>query len=50
MGHVIGGVAGTYDRYSYLPEKKIALEKVAAMIEQIISEPSDKVVRIGARS
>jgi integrase len=44
MGHVIGGVEGTYDRYPYAPEKKIALEKVAALIEQIISESPDKVV------
>jgi hypothetical protein len=26
LGHVIGGVAGTYNRYSYLDEKRSALE------------------------
>ena len=51
MGHVIGGVEGTYDRYPYAPEKKIALEKVAALIEEIISgKPSDKIVPMRARS
>jgi len=45
MGHVIGGVEGIYDRHSYRDEKRIALEKLAALIEQIISgEPSDKKV------
>jgi integrase len=51
MGHVIRGVEGVYDRHSYVPEKQIALQKVAALIEQIISsEPSDKIVPIRARS
>src|SRR5262249_46722099 len=49
MGHVIGGVEGTYDRYDYGPEKKIALERLAALLTQIISgKPSDKVVPIKA--
>ena len=26
LGHVIEGVAGTYNRYSYLPEKRAALD------------------------
>jgi integrase len=51
MGHVIRGVEGVYDRYSYVPEKQIALEKVAVLIEQIISsEPSEKIVPMRARS
>ena len=36
LGHVIGGVEGTYDRHSYLEEKRDALEKLAAMIERIL--------------
>jgi len=37
LGHVIGGVRGTYDRYEYLPEKILAFEKLATSIEGIIS-------------
>jgi integrase len=37
LGHVIAGVEGTYDRHSYAEEKRDALEKLAAMIEQILS-------------
>lgn len=36
LGHVIGGVEGTYDRYSYLSEKRDALEKLSALIESIV--------------
>jgi len=44
LGHVIAGVAGTYDRHDYLPEKADALEKLAALVERIISPPADNVV------
>jgi integrase len=37
LGHVIAGVEGTYDRHSYADEKRDALEKLAAMIERILS-------------
>ena len=36
LGHVIAGVEGTYDRHSYLHEKRDALEKLAEMIERIL--------------
>jgi hypothetical protein len=36
MGHVIGGVRGTYDRYEYLDEKRHAFEALAALVERII--------------
>jgi hypothetical protein len=36
LGHVISGVEGTYDRHSYVDEKRDALEKLAAMIERIL--------------
>jgi integrase len=39
LGHVIGGVEGTYDRHSYIDEKRDALEKLAAMIEHIVNSP-----------
>jgi len=36
LGHVIASVEGTYDRHTYLDEKRDALEKLAAMIESIL--------------
>jgi len=35
LGHVIGGVEGTYDRHSYETEKRDALEKLAGIILHI---------------
>jgi integrase len=37
LGHVIGGVRGTYDRYEYLEEKRDALAKLARLVDRIIS-------------
>jgi integrase len=37
MGHVIGGVRETYDRYEYLEEKRAAFEKLAAMVAFILN-------------
>ncbi len=36
LAHVIPGVEGTYDRYEYLPQKRDALEKLAALVDQIL--------------
>ena len=41
LGHTIGGVRGTYDRYAYYTEKKHAFEALAAQIERIVSLPSE---------
>jgi integrase len=38
MGHVIGGVRETYDRYEYLDEKRDALAKLSALIREIICQ------------
>lgn len=43
MGHVIGGVRGTYDRHAYYAEKKQAFEALAAQINRIIN-PQPNVV------
>jgi integrase len=43
LGHVIGGVRGVYDRHSFLEEKRIAFEALAAQIERIIN-PHENVV------
>lgn len=38
MGHVIGGVRETYDRYEYLDEKRQAFEALAAMLQTILNK------------
>jgi integrase len=43
LAHTIPGVAGTYDRWEYLPEKLDALEKLAALIDRIV-HPANNVV------
>jgi integrase len=47
LGHVIAGVEGTYDRYSYADEKRDALEKLAAMIERIVNPLPSNVEKLG---
>jgi integrase len=50
LGHVISGVAGVYDRYDYLDEKRNALEALAYEIESITSGQSrSNVVRLISR-
>lgn len=44
MGHVIGGVRETYDRYEYLDEKRKAFEALASMLDLILNPPADNVV------
>jgi integrase len=39
MGHVIGGVRETYDRYEYLDEKRDALAKLSNLLREIIDQP-----------
>jgi integrase len=46
LGHVITGVEGTYDRYSYAEEKRDALEKLATMIERILNPLPSSVATI----
>jgi integrase len=36
LGHVIGGVRETYDRYEYLDEKRHALEQLARLVDWIV--------------
>jgi integrase len=48
LGHVIKGVAGTYDRHDYQQQRGEALRKLAGLVEQILRGPLDKVVPIRA--
>jgi integrase len=45
LGHVIRGVAGTYNRHSYEEEKRIGFEKLATLIGNIV-DPQPNVVAI----
>jgi integrase len=47
LGHVIGGVRGTYDRHEYHAEKKRAFEALAAQLDRIVN-PVDNVVALRA--
>jgi len=37
LGHVIGGVRETYDRHSYLEEKRRAFEALATQVGRILN-------------
>lgn len=41
LGHVIGGVRETYDRYEYLDEKRAAFEALAALVDRILNPASN---------
>lgn len=49
LGHALGAIEGTYDRHSYLDEKREALEKLAAMVERILNPARAEVVSLGDR-
>jgi integrase len=49
LGHVIAGVEGTYDRHSYAEEKRDALEKLATIIERILSPSASNVTVLHQR-
>jgi integrase len=49
LGHVIGGVRGTYDRHRYLDEMLHAYEALARQIEMIVDPPADVVVALRKR-
>lgn len=47
LGHVIGGVEGTYDRHHYDPEKLDALNRLAAQVGRILDPPpAGKVINL----
>jgi integrase len=48
LGHVMGGVRETYDRYEYLDEKRAAFEALAALISRILN-PTANVEELAAR-
>jgi integrase len=47
LGHVIGGIRGTYDKYSFLKEKTEAFAALANLIQSIVAPPDgSKVVQL----
>jgi integrase len=48
LGHIIGGVRGTYDRYEFLAEKRAAFEALAALVSGILN-PTANVEELAAR-
>ena len=50
LGHVIGGVRGTYDRHEYHGEKAHALEALAHQINLIVDPPKANVRQLKRRA
>lgn len=48
LGHVMGGVRETYDRYEYLDEKRAAFEALAALVGRILN-PAANVEELATR-
>jgi hypothetical protein len=48
LGHVIGGVRETYDRYEYLDEKRAAFEALALLVQKIL-KPTSNVEQLALR-
>ena len=46
LGHVMGGVRETYDRYEYLDEKRAAFEALAGTVAMILDPPANNVVAL----
>jgi integrase len=46
LGHLIGGVRGTYDRWAYLDEKRKAFEALAGLVALILNPPVGNVVKL----
>lgn len=42
LGHIIGGIRGTYDRYEFVDEKRAAFTKLADLVERIVSPVGDE--------
>jgi integrase len=50
LGHVIGGVKGTYDRHSYFHEKQDAYDKLATLLDRIVHPPTGNVAPLHKRA
>jgi integrase len=50
LAHAKPGLAGVYDKYDLLEEKREALERWGALVHGIVSPPADNVVRLSGRA
>jgi integrase len=51
LGHALGGVRATYDRFAYIDQKRQGFEALAALIARIVHPPADVVVPLaGAKA
>jgi integrase len=48
LGHVIGGVRETYDRYEYLEEKRDALVALSSLVSEIVGQPRISTIQMAA--
>jgi integrase len=48
LGHVMGGVRETYDRYEYLDEKRAAFEALATLVSRILN-PTANIKELASR-
>jgi integrase len=48
LGHAIGGVKGVYDRWQYREERRLALARIAKLIDGVVN-PRENVIRLAAR-
>ncbi len=46
LGHALPGVRGIYDRFSYIDEKRAALERLAVLVRSIVEPPPANVVSL----
>jgi integrase len=44
LGHALGGIRATYDRYAYEAEKRNAFEALAGLVARIVDPPSGNVL------
>jgi integrase len=49
LGHVVGGVAGIYDRHGYIEQMRHAVDALAGQIELIVNPPSGVVTPMRRR-
>jgi integrase len=48
LGHALGGVRGTYDRFAYIEEKTGAFEALAVLIERLVRPPEAAVADLAS--
>jgi integrase len=46
LGHAIAGVAGVYDRHSYIDEKRHALEALSSLLARITASEQENVISL----